>query len=336
MAVSVLHSLIRSSTLPEGSGWSATRRIERRTIAMTTTGVPRRARGPREELGRDGAGVALTPPSQTVRVGEEIRRDAHIPAGVGWEIEDLFGPLVRPPRVERGSLADERVVGDSAHSNSRNRLMAVAELAAADRQGTWSTEVDHHAVRVQLVGHEPHLLEEHRVHVPGRTLRREQSPRCLTPRSDDANDVARRPEHEAALRVAAHRATEPLKRSERPHTHAPRGITIRATVREEVLLRLRPLDQPATVRVAVERDRIESRVLVVLIDVPHPMPEATPEQGIAEDTHIAPLVHGTRDHAGAVACSLHDERSLQRSLDGDVDALPTRFATVLEHEHRVR
>src|SRR3982751_4499324 len=106
-------------------------------------------------------------------------------------------------------------------------------------------------------------------------------------------------------------------------------------MREQVLLGLRAFDEPSTIGVAVHRDRVESCVLVVLVDVSPPVPEAPLEHAIPEHPNVAPLVHRARNDARPMARTLHHERGFERLFDGDVDTLPTRLATVLKHEHRI-
>src|SRR4030095_7127945 len=133
----------------------------------------------------------------------------------------------------------------------------------------------------------------------------------------------------------AHRAADPLKGAEGAYTDSPRRVAVCSAMGEEVLFRLCSFNEPATVGVPIYGHRIEARVLVVLVRIATTMPEATLEHAIAEHADVPPLVHRARHDSRGVLGSFHHERGLERPLDGDVDSLPTRLATVLEHEHRI-
>ena len=180
-----------------------------------------------------------------------------------------------------------------------------------------------------------HLLEQHRIRVPRRPLRRKQAGGRLTASAFDAYDVAGRTERKATFGVAAHRSADPLKRPEGAHPNATGRVAVRAAMREQMLLRLRALDEPAAIGVAVHGNRVEPGVLVVFVEVATAMPESSFEHAVSEDPNVAPLMHRTRDHTRSVARALHDERRFKRVLDRDVDSLPARLTAILKHEHRI-
>jgi hypothetical protein len=112
----------------------------------------------------------LHPTRHAVHIRKEIRHDSDVSTGVRGNVEDLIPMLVRAPRIERRSFANECDVGHRSHSDDRDRLSPISKLPAADSEWARRAKIDHHTISAESIGHETNLLEQHRIRVTGWAL----------------------------------------------------------------------------------------------------------------------------------------------------------------------